>query len=179
MIRAREITYEMRRPNAIPFVKTDGGRSLSAYGTRFWRKDCAVRATAIACGISYEEAIAVTRFDPKKGVMNFDQIFFDMVINGWSFSWISFPRSLTRLNFHKQFPVGRFIGYERGGLHAVAYIDGVRYDDGIPYQIQKMTGAWKLERDLERMSRGGRGWQPKLREPAGHAINAAEAVPSR
>jgi hypothetical protein len=141
------------------FVKTDGGRAQSRRRrSKIDRGDCTVRAVAIACGISYDEAIDVLNPDGSgtsivNGRFLFDHVMADSTINGWRFEWISFPtvKGQPRMNsptFSRQFPVGRFICVEAN--HVVAWIDGVRHDLFAPYERRCIYGAWRLVAEDER-----------------------------
>jgi hypothetical protein len=130
------------QPALYPFIKTDGGRSLSKRPKRNnkWDEDCTVRAVAVACGITYDEAIDALNPDGDGtslvwGKFQFDHMMANSVINGWRFEWIPFPavRGQPRMNpptFSERFPVGRFICKEAG--HVVAWVDGQSQRDRAP-----------------------------------------------
>jgi hypothetical protein len=141
-----------------PFVKTDGGRSQSKRSrSKIDRGDCTVRAVAIACGITYDEAIDALNPDGSgtsiaDGQFLFNHIMSNRTINGWRFEWVGFPavKGQPRMNpptFSKQFPIGRFICSE--AHHVVACIDGVRYDTKPTYPRRCIYGAWQLVGEAE------------------------------
>jgi hypothetical protein len=88
-------TTSVSRP--YPFVKTDGGRNLSVRKrTKIDRGDCTVRAVAIACGITYDDAIDALNPDRNGtslicGQFQFGHVMSTSTINGWRFEWIPFP----------------------------------------------------------------------------------------
>ena len=116
------------------------------------RGDCTVRAVAIACGISYDEAIDALNPDGDGtstvwGRFQFRHIMENTIINGYWFEWIPFRaiKGCPRMNpetFAKQFPTGRFICSEAG--HVVAWIDGARHDRSKVYARRCIYGAWRL-----------------------------------
>ena len=112
------------------FVESDGGRSASAIyptlKTRWIQRDgmrcrmvgdCAVRAVAVAFGISYDEAFRILDAGPDGCARDFASKTENMVINGWRL------RSAKEMTGR-----GRYICTERRGGHVVAYIDGARHD---------------------------------------------------
>jgi hypothetical protein len=56
------------------------------------------------------------------------------------------PSRMTRFEFPDLFPAGRFLCSEHGENHLVAYIDGVRYDQGLPPKAWYITRTWTLKR---------------------------------
>jgi hypothetical protein len=141
----------------VQFVKCDGGRSLSTIyptlrgrwvrreGMRFKLvQDCAVRAVSTAFGISYDHAYEILEAEDSGGVWDCPEKLEGETINGWTIRPYSRPSKMTRIEFSKLFPSGRFVCVEHGGRHLVAYIDGVRYDEGLPPDLWRMSEIWKL-----------------------------------
>ena len=145
-------------PSGARFVKCDGGRSLSTIyptlkGRRIQREgmrftlvqDCAVRAVSTAFGISYDHAYEILEAEDDGSVLDYGEKIEGKAINGWKIELLnSWPRKMTRIEFPKLFPVGRFLCAEHGWRHVVAYIDGVRYDEGLRPEIWRMVEIWKL-----------------------------------
>jgi hypothetical protein len=142
----------------VQFVKCDGGRSLSTIyptlkpkwvrrdGMRFKLvQDCAVRAVSIACEIDYDTAYEILEAEDDGSVFYYTEKIEGKTINGWNIKpFNSWSSKMTRIEFPKLFPTGRFICSEHGGSHLVAYIDGTRYDEGLPPDIWRMVETWKL-----------------------------------
>jgi len=143
----------------IQFVKCDGGRSTSTIyptlkprwirrdGMRFKLvQDCCVRAISVACGISYDDAFDVMEAEPDGAVIDYERKLGGRIVNGWRIDLIKrWHTPMTRNEFPKLFPSGRFLCGEHGGRHLVAYIDGVRYDEGLR-ELWRMVNTWGLTR---------------------------------
>jgi hypothetical protein len=140
----------------VQFVKCDGGRSLSTIyptlkprwvrrdGMRFKLvQDCAVRAVSIACDIDYDRAFEILEAEDDGSVCDYPEKLEGETINGWTIR-NSGSSKITRIEFPKLFPIGRFLCVEHGGRHLVAYIDGVRYDEGLRPELWQMVEIWKL-----------------------------------
>ncbi len=144
----------------IKFVKCDGGRSASAMyptlkplwmrrdGMRFKLvQDCCIRAVSVACEISYDEAFHMLEAEPDGAVLGYDSKLENRVVNGWRITLVKEWRStVTRHEFPRLFPAGRFLCSEHGNRHLVAYIDGVRYGEGLPLERWRMSKIWGLSR---------------------------------
>jgi hypothetical protein len=142
----------------LQFVKCDGGRSSSTIyptlkgrwvrrdGMRFrWVQDCAVRAVSTACDIDYDHAYEILEAEDDGSAFDCGEKIEGKTINGWKIEpFKSWSAKMTRIEFPKLFPVGRFICSEHCGRHLVAYIDGVRYDEGLRPDLWRMVESWKL-----------------------------------
>jgi hypothetical protein len=122
----------------LEYYFTDGGRLSSSHKNE--KRDCTVRALAVAGQMSYDTAHGLLKefgrkdghgFHSKKGLPK---------ITGGR----SCKRSGTVGKFCKENPVGRFYCGIRG--HAFAVIDGVVHDwnDNLVKPKSRITSAWRV-----------------------------------
>lgn len=127
----------------IKFKESDGGRVASGFG--FERNDCVVRAIAHAYEIPYAEAHAkmkaLGREDKKPTYYMRDKM-----KNGFEFKHhMNFDgkRTITLKTFLKRKYKGNYIIRIRG--HALAVIDGVLVDSGIPRLGSHIVDIWHVK----------------------------------
>jgi hypothetical protein len=107
-------------------------------------QDCAVIAVAVACSVDYDTAFKFLEAD-KDGGVSFLGKLNGTTLNGWRITHLKSWRSkMTKAEFPKLFPIGRYLCSEY--RHLAAYIDGVRFSEGLRTRAQ-MLETWKLERD--------------------------------
>ena len=124
------------RSATVPHVRTDAGRSLGE------RRDCTVRALAIAAQIPYADAHAALELAGRKhrhGVRMVDaldelQALFkiEKVVPSYD------TRTLGK--FVKKFPTGRYLC--RISNHCFAVVDGVVHDLAILGSRVRITNVW-------------------------------------
>lgn len=119
-------------------IITDGGRAESSHPQE--RRDCTVRALAIAARLSYDTAHAIlascgrkTKRGPKSSRYNT----FMARRNGRALK-----RSGSVGKFAELHPNGRFIIHVRG--HAFALVDGVAYDTMEVSPQRHVKRAWMI-----------------------------------
>ena len=91
------------------------------------RRDCSVRAFAVAMGVPYEEAHAAFKRHGRKDHMGTPVFVSHWVHTEAGMTRID-PRMPTLTQFIRENPKGRFVVHRRG--HAFAVIDGVVHDWG-------------------------------------------------
>jgi hypothetical protein len=162
------IVEHLRSTTNIAWKQCDGGRSTSTIystlkGRRITRsgmrfrlvQDCVVRAISVACGIQYDDAFRFLDAEPCGAVWDYVLKIEGKTINGWHIDLLRrWPSRMTRVEFAERFPVGRFLCSEHGENHLVAYIDGVRYDEGLPPKAWHITRTWALTRAESVAGRG-------------------------
>lgn len=143
----RGVAYQGSYP--YPFIRTDAGRAQSKRPKQF--NDCSVRALALVCNLSYDEAYAMLAKAGRKSCKRFDIADWAAVasVHGHRFVWHPFPavrgeRRMTPISFCEQHPTGRWI--VRVSRQVAAVIDGVLYDDAPMRSDRCIYGAWKLVR---------------------------------
>lgn len=108
----------------------DGGRSEAGFKSE---SDCGIRAVAIACELSYNEARAILKRSAKKGRMGTGQISKGIYKEdmtdalktlGWT--WRTAPKFEGRKAGYSDLPKGRIIA--RMAKHYAAVIDGEIHD---------------------------------------------------
>lgn len=116
----------------------DAGRTESHPAER---RDCTVRALAVAAGVTYEVAHDELA---KAGRKNGRGIKLASIIGRGKLSRFTFrrvgrsPKTVQR--FLKEHPQGRFLC--RKSRHAFAIIDGVIYDSSPRRDMERITHAW-------------------------------------
>jgi hypothetical protein len=142
------------------WVPSDAGRNRSTTyrnlkpawvrrgGMRFKiRQDCAIIALANACDIPYDDAAVILRPEPNGGVRHLDEKIEGKTIGGWRIErFHGWPSGITRIEFTRLFPTGRFLCGEHGHKHLTAYKDGVRWDNDRPYHKWTVDAVWQLTR---------------------------------
>jgi hypothetical protein len=149
-----------RAHEGVRYVEHNGGAEHSAIfptlkgkwkrtgGVRYKKvQDCAVVAVAVAFDIAYDHAFEVLDATDTGSVCDIDEKLTGLTINGWRAEPPMVWRArMTRIEFPKRFPSGRFLCKEHGGSHLTAYIDSIRYDHALPYDMWRMETTWKLMR---------------------------------
>ena len=126
------------------FFYNDGGKHESGYKTK---TDCGIRAVAIACEVSYNDARAILKKAAKDGVAGNGQIAkgiykedMNSALQSLGWVWRSAPKIKGRKARYYDLPKGRVIA--RMSKHFVAVIDGVIHDTWD--SSQKMVyGYWE------------------------------------
>jgi len=140
-----------------PFIKTCGGKSEAE--DKKYRTGCTIRALAVGCEISYDQAAAILKEEAmlnKKGGSYFYLLadgmeYRDEAVNGYKFKWRAFPavKGQTRMNpakFCAEFKQGRFIA--RTAKHVFAVIDGVVHDSWEQRPDRCIYGVWELTKQV-------------------------------
>lgn len=134
------------------FNHSDGGRSGSGFKEK---RDCTVRAFAVACGIDYAEAHRLCkkygRKDRKSFVGTRKKVQAIIKEVGWTARQVCRSGSLGKLR--EKFPRGRMFILKSG--HAFAMIDGIQFDTFPCGDMTRIKGAWLLEKfNLEELRCG-------------------------
>ena len=127
-----------------PWVCSDGGRSTSKRPRQ--HNDCTVRALAIACSLSYDDAYDLLKAAGRLCSRRF-QFAPWLDRQAWA-ARISFPavKGQQRMNpatFAQQFLQGRFIC--KAAKHVLVVIDGVVFDAIENRPDRCIYTAWKIE----------------------------------
>jgi hypothetical protein len=123
-----------------PLVESDSGRKASSHPKE--KRDCVVRATAVAFGIPYDEAHAIMEAGGRvagKGTQD------DIYYKAWSdlaertgkrivkhsFPAVKGKKRMNVLDFCRSHPEGTFITRQAG--HVAAVIDGYLHDVNVAW----------------------------------------------
>lgn len=131
----------MRNRN-YPFEKTDGGRADAGLPTE--RRDCVVRAVALAFGMPYAEVhhLAATEWDRKPRCGTYPHKYHSW-INRQATKKIIHPKEpMTIRTFLREYPVGTFICNVAG--HAFAVRNGVILDSWQQSDLCRIKHAWRV-----------------------------------
>ena len=108
----------------------DGGKKEAGFKSD---QDCGIRAVAIACELSYNEARSILKQAAKNGKMGSRQISkgiykedMSFALRGLGWTWMPAPKLEGRKARYKDLPKGRVIA--RMAKHYSAVIDGEIHD---------------------------------------------------
>lgn len=140
------IVYENGAQHIVSFQYSDAGRSMSRRPRS--KNDCTVRALAVVCEVSFDDAydaLAQKGREPHRGFRIPKRLY----IGVWKLTWQAFqavkgePR-VTPWRFVQSHPQGRYI--LRVSKHVCAVVDGVIIDDHAFDPGRRVYGAWTTER---------------------------------
>lgn len=143
-----EVPTDLQQPAlSMKHIYTDGGRKASG---QIEKKDCTVRALAVARGISYNEAhqiMAAVGRKPWRG--------FKFYKAAEALKFVAHPqpdKGKGRLRVHtalEKYRTGRFVF--RIEKHVFAVVDGVAYDNNAPETLRNciVTDVWEVPQAYE------------------------------
>jgi len=142
----RNETNEMNETN---YQYTDGGRTADGFTKE--RKDCTVRAIAVACEVPYSEAhdeLARRGRKDSKGCQFVKMVDSDPVFCGKRLVPVYDQKNhngkcICLVTAIKRFPTGRYI--IRKAHHVFALIDGVVHDAGCESKWIMVKQMWRVE----------------------------------